>query len=131
VSKEKQSQQLSLYYDGDCPLCLREIRFLRKLTGDFVEYLDISSKNFDPKPLGKKQSELMAEIHARTADTSEWLIGMDAFRAVYEHTVFKHLSRLTALPVLKTMFDMAYKVFAKNRLKITGRSCKQCSVDGS
>jgi len=120
--KENTNTQITLYFDGDCPLCKREINFLRKITPkDKVSYKDISEDNFKEDEHGKSCSKLMAEIHAKTSK-GEWLIGMEAFRAVYSYTPYSFIFNLTNLPILKQCFDFAYKIFAKNRLKLTGRN---------
>ena len=113
----QEQAQLTLYYDGACPMCSREIKFLQSITTpNAVVYEDISSEHFVPEKLGKSSSELMAEIHARTG-TGDWLIGMDAFRAVYSHTPYGPLFRLTKLPMVRQCFDWCYSVFAKIRLR--------------
>ena len=120
--KENKTAHITLYFDGDCPLCKREINFLKKITPkDKVSFEDISEENFKEDKHGKSCSKLMAEIHAKTSD-GQWLIGMDAFRAVYSYTKFSFIFNLTKLPILRQSFDFMYKLFAKNRLKLTGRS---------
>ena len=69
----------------------------------------------------------MAEIHAQKSDGT-WLIGMEAFREVYNYTPYSTIFNLTKLPVVKEVFDFFYKVFAKYRLKITGRN-EECSIN--
>lgn len=114
--------KVTLYYDGDCPLCEREISILRSITPPKkVLYEDISENTYNSEKHGKSCSVLMAEIHAKD-EHGNWLIGMDAFRAVYAHTPYKNLLMLTKLPIVKNVFDFGYSVFAKNRLKITGRN---------
>jgi predicted DCC family thiol-disulfide oxidoreductase YuxK len=55
-----------MFHDGDCPLCNREVAFLRKLdrTGK-IKFTDIAAPDFDPAAYGKDLGTLTAEIHAR------------------------------------------------------------------
>jgi predicted DCC family thiol-disulfide oxidoreductase YuxK len=69
---------LELFYDGACPLCAREVAFIRKLDRRRkIALTDIAAPDFDPAPLGKEFAILMARIHARTPDGT-WLEGLEA-----------------------------------------------------
>lgn len=122
ASSESQHPAVTLYYDEQCPICKVEIDFLRTLTPKGkVSYVDISSPNFESCEDGKTCDLLMKEIHAKTED-GEWLVGMDAFRAVYRFTPYGSLMNATSLPIIRPVSDFAYQVFARNRLWLTGRS---------
>ena len=57
---------IEMFYDGDCPLCLRETNFIRRLDRNRrVCFTNIASPDFDPSSTGKAYHELMAEIHGR------------------------------------------------------------------
>jgi predicted DCC family thiol-disulfide oxidoreductase YuxK len=68
----------------------------------------------------------MAEIHARLPDGT-WITGVEVFRRLYGAVGFRYLIPLTRLPGIACSLDFGYRLFAKNRLKWTGR----CSSDGS
>lgn len=115
-----------IFYDGDCPLCRREIEMIRKLDRERVLWFsDIANKNFKPSDWGKSTEQLMGEIHGRRP-SGEWLIGVDAFRAIYDAIGFRRLVFLSRLPVINFALNCGYKYFAKNRLRFTGR----CSDTG-
>ena len=129
--KNKQSaDSLTLYYDEACPVCKIEVDMLKSITKpELVSYVDISSEDFKA-PKGKTKEELMAEIHAQTAN-GEWVTGMEVFRKLYTHTPYSTVFNLTGLPVLKQIFDLGYVVFAKVRPYLPGRkaNCQgSCSV---
>jgi len=48
------SSQITILYDGDCPLCSREIRFLerRDRGRGRVQFEDIAALSFDPGAYG-------------------------------------------------------------------------------
>jgi len=115
------SHDIEVFYDGDCPLCLREIRMIRKLDrNQRVRLTDMASPGFRPGAYGKTMDELMARIHGRSPDGS-WLEGVEVFRRVYHAVGFGPLVAVTRLPGVRHLLDVAYRVFARNRLKWTGR----------
>ena len=41
------NHQIEVFYDGDCPLCMREINFLkRRKRSNLIRFTDISQPNF-------------------------------------------------------------------------------------
>lgn len=122
--------QFQVFFDGDCPLCKREIDWLKKRDKDRqIDFVDIAAPQFDASTLGKTYDELMAEIHGRTSD-GQWVIGVEVFRHLYQAAGFNLPVRLSRLPLIRTGLDLGYRVFARYRTRITGR-CKTgtCQVD--
>ena len=70
--------QMTVFYDGACPLCIREIGLLRRLeTRDRLQFLDISPPGADAFcPIPQKQ--LMARFHVQLAN-GEIVDGAQAF----------------------------------------------------
>src|SRR5260221_717716 len=53
-----------LLYDGECPLCQREVRWLQRLNSSgHLAFEDISSLAFDPPRYGATREELLGVIH--------------------------------------------------------------------
>ena len=74
----KQPWPLALYFDGECPLCAREIRFLSRRAIDArLLFVDISDEAFDAKALGFTVEQMQSSLHARFAD-GRWMTGLDA-----------------------------------------------------
>ena len=112
---------LEMFHDGDCPLCNREVAMLRRLDkARRIKFTDIAGLGFDPSVYGKDLGTLMAEIHARRPDGS-WIRGVEVFRQLYSEVGFGCLVNLSRLPVLSQVVGLGYRVFAKNRLRLTGR----------
>ena len=112
--------KLRVFYDGDCPLCLKEINFLRwwDSNGD-VTFTDISAPDFTP-PADKTYQELMDKIHAHTPSDG-WIVGPDVFVALYRAVGLGFVSTLISLPGVSWVVARSYDWFARNRLRITGR----------
>ncbi len=110
-----------VFFDGECPLCMREIRMLRRLDRrDRIRFTDIAANGFDAAALGRDLADLMARIHGRMPDGA-WVEGVEVFRQLYAAVGFGPLVSLTRLPGIAQLLGLGYRVFAKNRLRLTGR----------
>lgn len=112
-----------LLYDGECPLCLREVRLLERLNrkGGRLALEDIAAPDFDATRYGRTFDELMGQIHG-VLPTGQLVTGMEVFRRSYAAAGWGALVGFTGWPVLRPVFDAAYRWFARNRLRLTGRS---------
>lgn len=123
------STVFEVFYDGECPLCMKEIRMLMWLdrSRKRIEFTDISASSFDAeRQTGLTLNEMMAEIYGRMP-SGELVKGMEVFRQLYGAVGMGFLFAPTAWPGLRPVFDRAYQLFAKNRLRLTGR----CGPEGA
>lgn len=112
---------VEVFFDGDCPLCVREIAMLRKLDKHArIRFTDIADKSFDAAAIGTDYASLMSRIQGRLADGT-WIEGVEVFRRLYTAVGFGKLIAVTRVPGISHAMDAAYTLFAKNRLKLTGR----------
>lgn len=112
---------VELFFDGDCPLCVREIGMMRRLDRrDRIRFTDIAAPDFDASSVGLTQDDLMARIHARLP-SGELIEGVEVFRRAYAAVGLGPVVALTRLPGVSHLLDVGYDVFAKNRLRWTGR----------
>ncbi len=117
---------IEVFYDGACPLCMREIRMLRgRDRRQRIRFVDISADSFDAASVGLSWKALMDRIHGRLPDGT-LVEGVEVFRRLYAAVGFGPLVALTRLPGVTQLLDLAYHAFAKNRLRLTGRC-----VDGA
>lgn len=114
--------EVEVFFDGECPLCVREISLLKRLDAGRgrIRFTDIQGPGFDAAALGTDYRTLMARIHARLP-SGEWVTGVEVFRRLYAAVGFRRLVALTRWPVVSPLLDVAYNLFAKNRLRFTGR----------
>ena len=113
--------EIEVFYDGECPLCTREIAFIQRLgRRERVRFTDIAEAGFDPTSIGVPLSALMDRIHGRLPDGA-LVQGVEVFRRLYAAVGFPKLVAVTRLPGVSQLLDFCYAAFAKNRLKITGR----------
>ncbi|MEO6599626.1 MAG: DUF393 domain-containing protein [Polyangiaceae bacterium] len=114
---------VEVFYDGECPLCTREIEMLRrKDDAHRIRFTDIAARGFDAEAIGLPWSTLMERIHGRLPDGT-LIEGVEVFRRLYAAVGFGPLVAATRLPGVSQLLDLSYRVFAKNRLRFTGR-CK-------
>lgn len=112
---------IEVFYDGDCPLCAREVRWLRRRDrGGRIRFVDIAAPGFDPGEAGVSMEALMDRIHGRLPDGTI-IDGVEVFRRLYAAVGFPLLARLSRLPGISRLLDLAYRWFARNRLRLTGR----------
>jgi predicted DCC family thiol-disulfide oxidoreductase YuxK len=117
---------VEVFYDGHCPLCMREIRMLRRLDRrERIRFVDIAAEGFDTAAVGVTWEALMERIHGRLPDGT-LVEGVEVFRRLYTAVGLSPLVALTRLPGVAGLLDLAYRLFAKNRLRLTGRC-----VDGA
>lgn len=118
---------VEVFYDGACPLCMREIRMLmRKDRASRIVFTDIAAPTFDATAYGTTYAALMARIRGRLPDGT-WIEGVEVFRRLYTAIGFGWLVAVTRIPGLSHLLSLGYRAFAANRLRLTGR----CAPDGS
>ena len=124
---------LTLLYDGACPLCLREVTFLkRRDPHGRLAFVDIDSHAYDPAQWrGISYRDAMARIHAISAD-GEILKDVAVFREAYRCVGLGWIYAPTEWPLIGLLIDRIYALWASQRLRMTGRAsldqlcnCKQ------
>lgn len=113
--------QVEVFFDGECPLCLREIKLLRRLDRkNRIQCTDISAPSFSPASYGMSLQDFMDEIQGRLPN-GEWIKGVEVFRRLYAAVGLKPVVALTRLPGISHGLEFGYRVFAKNRLRLARR----------
>jgi predicted DCC family thiol-disulfide oxidoreductase YuxK len=127
-SRTAHTPLVEVFYDGQCPLCRREMGMLRRLDRrQIIQFTDIADPVFDATPLGKNYGDLMGEIHGRLPDGS-WIKGVEVFRQLYGAVGFHWLVAISRWPGVRQTLDVGYRVFARNRLRVTGRCTDRCRI---
>jgi len=122
---DSKGSPLKVFFDGECPLCRREIAWLRsRKQRSTVEYLDITAPDFNAENFGFSQQELMSEIRGLLGNRK--IVGMDVFRELYSRVGLGWVLWVTNFPPFRQLADILYTLFAKNRLRLTGRCDNSC-----
>lgn len=113
---------LEIFFDGECPLCRREIALLDALDRRGRLLLtDIASPRFDPSDTGRDLGTLMGRIHARRLPSGELVEGVEVFRRAYDAVGLGPLVALSRVGPIASLLERGYRWFAANRLRLTGR----------
>lgn len=119
----EQSWQIKLLYDSACPLCMREVNFLRKRDAGrgLVKFVDVADDAYSAEENGGVDFETaMGRIHAVLADGTV-IKNVEVFRRVYEILGIGWIYAATKLPVIGFVVDRLYELWADWRLALTGR----------
>ena len=117
------SWQIELLYDGECPLCVREVNFLRRRDAGrgLVAFVDIAGDRYTPEAHGGVDFETaMGRIHAVLPDGTV-VKNVEVFRRVYEILGMGWIYAATKLPIIGSIVDTLYEIWADWRLALTGR----------
>ncbi|PZV03827.1 MAG: thiol-disulfide oxidoreductase [Leptolyngbya sp.] len=115
--------KIKLLYDGDCPLCLREVNFLRKQDNGrgLIVFADIAADDYRPEDNGGVDfATAMGRIHAVKADGTV-IQNVEVFRQVYAVLGIGWIYAPTRWPILGPLVDWVYGLWANWRLAVTGR----------
>ncbi|XP_062184345.1 uncharacterized protein At5g50100, chloroplastic-like [Phragmites australis] len=115
--------RIKMLYDGDCPLCMREVNMLRERNKSYaaIKFVDISSKDYSPEDNQDLDYETaMGRIHAILSDGTV-VTDVEAFRRLYEEVGLGWVYAVTKYEPVATLANAVYGVWAKYRMQITGR----------
>jgi predicted DCC family thiol-disulfide oxidoreductase YuxK len=115
--------EIRLLFDGACPLCRREVGLLRRLDRGRgrIGFEDIAAPDFAAAAYGAERAAFMARIHGVLPD-GELVEGVEVFRRAYAAVGLGWLLAPTRWPGLRRLADAGYRLFARNRLRLTGRA---------
>jgi len=105
---------------------VREINILKWMDRkNSIAFTDIADEEFSAESLGLTYEQMMSEIYGRLPDGS-FIKGVEVFRRLYSAVGFSWVVAPTRLPGISHLMDVGYVIFAKNRLRLTGR----CNANG-
>ena len=125
--------KLTIFFDGGCPLCKREVDFMQSRNQKgFLEFIDINSSDFSyhfKNRITYKQA--MERIHALKGDGSI-IKDIKVFQEAYDLIGLGWIYAPTKIPFFDKFFEFIYGLWAKYRLKITFRPSieKLCEEKG-
>ncbi len=113
---------LSVYFDGDCPLCRREIDLVKRFNRrQRLAFIDFSTNTYCSGEHGLNQCDLSRVIHARWSD-GRVITGVEVFREMWKAIGLGGLATISRWPIVNGVLIKAYDWFARNRLRLTGRA---------
>lgn len=107
---------LTLYYDGGCPVCTREIGFYQRCRGaERINWVNLAACDDAALGSGLSSDAAYARLHARRPDGT-LLSGARAFAALWQALpAFRFAGRIAALPGVVHGLEAGYRGFLKLR----------------
>lgn len=121
--------KLSIYFDGLCPLCSREIDHYRKQRGsDLLRFVDITLPEFDAAAEGVDPVAVHKVMHVRTA-AGELKTGVDSFIAIWESLpAYRVVARVAKWAPASFLLNVGYQGFARVRPLLPRRKRQDCAA---
>ena len=125
--------KLTIFFDGGCPLCKREVDFLQSRNQKgYLSFIDINTSDFylDLK-YGITYKQAMERIHALKIDGSV-IKDIKVFQEAYTLIGLGWIYAPTKFPIFDKFIEFIYGIWAKYRLKLTFRPSieKLCTEKG-
>ena len=120
--------ELTVFYDGGCPACSREIALYRRreLTGR-VAWIDLAQNPEALTPHGVTLEEGMRYLHAFGVDGQRHA-GVDAFIEIWRRVPgCRPLAALVGFPGIRALAQLGYRLFARY---LRPRLRRVCPVPG-
>lgn len=113
---------IRVLYDGECPLCVKEINFLRgRDKAKKIDFVDIASPSYSPSDnAGIDYDRAMRKIHGITSD-GQVIEGVQVFRRLYEAVGLGFVYSIVQVKPFGDLAEALYNIWAKYRMEVTGR----------
>jgi predicted DCC family thiol-disulfide oxidoreductase YuxK len=109
---------MQVFYDASCPLCRQQMAQIKAADRfadiDCIDCSPAGFQNADAQASGITQTQMMQLIYARGAN-GKWLIGVDAFIAIYQQIGLAGVSKFWSHRLLGPLLRFCYPTFAKYR----------------
>ncbi len=112
MSTPPTTADLTVFFDGDCPLCRSEIGLYRNCIGaERVAFVDVAAAEAGTIAAGLDKTSALARFHVQTAD-GHLHSGADGFAQLWLTLPgWRWLGRITMLPGIRTFAEIAYRGF--------------------
>ncbi|MEO9635556.1 MAG: DUF393 domain-containing protein [Parasphingorhabdus sp.] len=107
--------KIIIWYDGGCPLCLREIAMVRRLDkNDAIDFVDLTSPNISC-PLDR--TFMLNRFHAQ--ESGVLLSGAAAFAAMWRAVpLLRPLGLAARIPGVLSILETGYRLFLNVRPRL-------------
>lgn len=125
---------LIVFYDGRCPLCVKEIRLLKRYNHrGRLQLEDIHASDFTQRFPQVDPAKAVKILHGLNAE-GKWLTGLDVTAKAWQLVNRHRWLAVLRWPLIRPLADLAYRFFARHRQTlawlITGQQhCERCVTD--
>ena len=112
ISGQHGKDRPTIYYDGSCPLCYREIKFYRNMAGaDNIAWYDVASSPASYPTTGLPREAALKRFHVRTAEGT-LLSGAAGFAHLWLNLPrWRLLGVITSHRIVLPFAEAAYRLF--------------------
>ena len=124
---------LTIFYDGACRVCSREMEHYRKVADQRVRFVDIAAVDFNAEGYGRSSDDFQRELHVCDADGC-FYTGVEAFRKLWQalpSPFYPLLSMTVGLPGVNLAARTGYAIFARYRHWLPSSKKNACTHPGS
>jgi len=121
------NDKVTMYHDGDCPLCNYEVNIMKKLDiSKAIHWVDITKDKRSLDEAGISYQQAMDRVHVRD-ENNIMQTGVRGFLLVWKELPYyrRIVPIIEKVPFLLSTLEVFYSFFAKHRLKITGKASKR------
>ncbi|WP_075649872.1 thiol-disulfide oxidoreductase DCC family protein [Vibrio ponticus] len=123
---------IAVFYDASCPLCVREMTALSKYLAKRVTFVNVLDSDLMSSYPEISIAESKRVLHV-IDDSGALRLGVDANVYLWELTGTKRYLSLLRLPIIRNVANIGYWLFARNRYQLsrllTGKAkCEQCQL---
>lgn len=120
----KKQNKITVYYDGACPICVKDRQNYEKLAGNRgndVDWYDITGKDAELCEIGIDPKKALTELHIKD-ENRKILSELDAYIVLMKKVpVLKPLAWFIGLPLIRPALSRIYHRQVIRRLRREGR----------
>ena len=106
---------LTIFHDGNCPICRFEVANLQlRNQEEKLRFIDITSPDFDPAHYNMAREAFFTQIQAQRAD-GNFVSGIEVFQLAYRAAGLGWIVAPTHWKGLAPAANVLYRLFARNR----------------
>lgn len=108
--------KLTIWYDGSCPLCSREIKLMKRLDRrGAIDFVDLAASDGADCPVDR--AELLSRLHA--CENGVLLSGAGAFAAMWRAIpLLRPIGLLARIPPVLNLLERVYLAYPKVRPRL-------------
>lgn len=116
--------EITVFYDGLCQLCSREINHYKKMDGaSNISFVDITEVGFDAAAEGLDPVKVHQSLHVKDR-TGRIYLGVDAFIQIWSQlTKLRKVVPVASFLPVKKFLESGYFLFAKVRPLLPRKQC--------
>ena len=110
---------LTVFYDGYCPLCVKEMKQLAKKDKQgYLAFYDINQKQLADEHPEIDFAKANAYLHAKTSD-GQIVTGLDVTYLTWKLVGLGWVIAPLRWPIIRVVADKLYMLFANNRYRVS------------